>query len=773
MPMVPRLGAKHVRRIVEACVKICGMSLPFVVVHGAVIWKLSLVALTGAVLALVALVRRYNMRRAAAAKLADLERRSDPRLVRGTLGGGEVATVIAALRGGGATTVELRPDALWIETVEGHVTLDGAVHVVVGSHAAVARGRVPAGTPEGVARKVALDVPLDVAVLARLSPGDAVIALGRLETVAGRDETDNRTNAEARVLRPIDDAPITLIAQRPRGAPLPMSVFGIAAIVILTPLIAWKIEGGLGASWREGCWRVPDPNGEVPFALSNTDACALATAMPGSREDALDRIMMLAERDSYRDRAGLDRLIELSRSIGSCDSTVRELRQAERYEEILRVARECGDRRAEYIALVDLGRFDEAVAIPVPTVEHGEHGSLAALPTGQMLILAGRWTDAAVAADAHGAAIRSKEHKPDDQAMVDMEALSYRCLGELLRHHGGDTGALARLRGLVAGQYGAVCAVALAQAVPEAEVAGVLVMRDVPLASSQLLLLKMRAFAIGTDDLFWGTDAESVLAQPDSFDAATEGSSIWLAAMAPPLAPDTPARARVQRERWQAVAATLGGDIVAARQHAVRALAAVPDDPAGENRELRFVNALPAVIELYTSEPITYTLPTLSTPKANTANTERWRWLHDFNRLLLRRGEPLIQDTYFGLNEDRDNYVKALETAARGDGRELAKRMGAQGRTWWADTDIMAVLPRVTVGREAIARQLAWGAPKGYARLDTYFPWSVALHAAARRAALHLAGEDAEAARWTEIYQRYDRALRDRKKLVALALWDI
>ena len=51
------------------------MSAPFLVVHGAVIWKLLLVALTGAVLALVALVRRHSTRRAVTAKLNYLERR--------------------------------------------------------------------------------------------------------------------------------------------------------------------------------------------------------------------------------------------------------------------------------------------------------------------------------------------------------------------------------------------------------------------------------------------------------------------------------------------------------------------------------------------------------------------------------------------------------------------------------------------------------------------------------------------------------------------------
>ena len=38
---------------------------------------------------------------------------------------------------------------------------------------------------------------------------------------------------------------------------------------------------------------------------------------------------------------------------------------------------------------------------------------------------------------------------------------------------------------------------------------------------------------------------------------------------------------------------------------------------------------------------------------------------------------------------------------------------------------------------------------------------------------LGVAGVDAEAARWAEIYKRYDQTLRDRRKLIALVLWEL
>lgn len=735
------------------------MSVPFVVVHGAVIWKLSLVAVTGAVLALVALVRRRRAHRAVIAKLVALGHRSDPGVVRGTLGGGELATLTAAASDRSGMIVEARPEALWIETTEGRVTLDGVVRVVAGSHATAARLRVPTGTPDELVQRVhkVKKLGIEVATLARVSPGDEVIALGRLETVAGDNETDLRTNASARVLRATDDMPIQLAAQRPRAAAPRMSVLRIATIVALTPLIVWKIEAGIGESWRKDCEDLPDPDGIAPFALSNTDTCALATAMPGSREDALHRILELAERTPYRDRGALERLIELAWLIGSCDTVVRELNEAERYEELLGAARACRLRRAEHIALLELGRFDEAAAVPVPA-ETGSLGSYAALPTAPTLILAGRWAEAATAADARATEIQNEAHKPDAQAQVDAAALAYRCLGELLRHHGGDSGALARLRELAAGQHGAACAPALAQAAPEAEVARLITPDD---AANRDTRVKLRAFATGISDGSEMTTAEAVLAQPDDLDPASEGAWIWLAATAPPLAPDAPALDRARLEHWQAVAAMLGGDLAAARQHAARAVAAASAPTARERFELRDVATLPAVIELYTRGPVTYAIPT-------GGRLERALWLHDFGRLLLRSGAPLAPGTYFGPDEV---YVQALETAARGDGTALAKRMGAHHSVWWTDADFMAVLPRITVGRDAVVRQLVWGVPKDNVRLDQQFPWSVALHAAARRAALHVAGEDTEAARWAAIYQRYDQTLRDRRKLIALALW--
>jgi hypothetical protein len=50
--------------------------------------------------------------------------------------------------------------------------------------------------------------------------------------------------------------------------------------------------------------------------------------------------------------------------------------------------------------------------------------------------------------------------------------------------------------------------------------------------------------------------------------------------------------------------------------------------------------------------------------------------------------------------------------------------------------------------------------------------WQLALHAVARREGMKLAGVPEEAARWDEIYRRFDAVLEDRRRLVSLMLWE-
>jgi hypothetical protein len=171
---------------------------------------------------------------------------------------------------------------------------------------------------------------------------------------------------------------------------------------------------------------------------------------------------------------------------------------------------------------------------------------------------------------------------------------------------------------------------------------------------------------------------------------------------------------------------------------------------------------LPAVAALYT--PAT----ALEFDLGDNSKIGSELWAHEFARLWLRRGDP-IDKGYFSGHE----LLAALQAAEAGDGRPLARQIGGDLRTSWKDADVMAVLPRVRVGREALARQLAWSMPPHVTRFDKEPLWDHALYAVARREVLRLAGATYAAASWDAIYRRFDHVFRDRRRLVALMLWQL
>ncbi len=60
----------------------------------------------------------------------------------------------------------------------------------------------------------------------------------------------------------------------------------------------------------------------------------------------------------------------------------------------------------------------------------------------------------------------------------------------------------------------------------------------------------------------------------------------------------------------------------------------------------------------------------------------------------------------------------------------------------------------------------------GY-ELDYNYPWTVLATAMARRELLRAAELPEQAARWDDIYRRYDRAIADRDKLAAVMFWQL
>ncbi|HEX4416720.1 MAG TPA: hypothetical protein VH165_02425 [Kofleriaceae bacterium] len=791
--------------------------LPFLIVHGAAVWKLLLVGLVALVALLHGVWRRVHARRAARAAVSALDRETGEGVVRGTLGGEGVGPLASTLIADKGPAHDERAPEIWIETADGRVALEGAIRVVTGSRAAAARNGVPRATSDALLGTApALHrvrgfwaAKLRVATLVSVAAGDEVIARGRIERTASDEPSDYRVGKAALTLHALEDAPIMLVANTPRVAVPRMSLLATVVLLGLVAGVGYKVELMLGESWRDTCRELAPSYGEprsdavenAPIELTNTHACALAAAMPDRRERVLDATLELLERHSYRDAATLRQTLELARFTNNCD---RQRRMSYgRYEDVVAEARRCDDRHTEHLALLAQGKLDEAVAIIVPEQADPEGGTISGLPDGAEWIATGHWREAALAADAKADAIRKAPHEARYREAYELQTLHHACLAELFRHYAGDPAAAGRLRALATNRSGA-CASVLAQIAP---------------AEERRELLKWRSGAIDnaiTVDLSWADganaepfeieSAEAVLADPTDYATRASGPLIWLARTVPPPGPAAEMMAQVSRLRWQAVGNVFDGDLAAATANANAALALAGPSPHAElaaiapereriakdseaahanhdqlvaldqrykalvqretvlekRSELRDVSLLPAVVALYT--PAT----ALAFDLGDTSEIGRKLWSHDFARLSLRRGDPVDKDD-LGDSE----FLAALQAAGAGDGRPLARRIGGVLRTRWKDADVIAVLPRIRIGREAVVRQLTWSRPLQWDLFDHAPLWAPALYAVTRREVLRLAGATDAAAAWDAIYRRFDRVFRDRQRLVALMLWQM
>ena len=259
-----------------------------------------------------------------------------------------------------------------------------------------------------------------------------------------------------------------------------------------------------------------------------------------------------------------------------------------------------------------------------------------------------------------------------------------------------------------------------------------------------------------------GLSAERLLAAPDSVQAEVLDHLAWLASLSEAaLPPDATPAARANVLRWRTAAHVFDGDLAAA---AATAREAARLSAPGASGALSDVPLLPALVALYTpGTRLVFDLdrvPDDTDPGAADSVRQTQRAL--FSALRLRRGDRRG-------DPPMDDLLPILRAAQRGDGMPLARALHA-GTLWMTEADILAVLPRITRGREAVARQLAWAPFSRPIGADWHFPWpqlnSIVLH----RDLLRLAGAPAEAARWDAMYRRFDRALEDRRVLIALML---
>jgi hypothetical protein len=413
---------------------------------------------------------------------------------------------------------------------------------------------------------------------------------------------------------------------------------------------------------------------------------------------------------------------------------------------------------------------------------------------------------------------------PANPAAIELTARHYQCVAELFRHHAGDAGAANRLRALTVGPGGATCAPVLFEIASDQERQALLAQasHDTVLRESAALLTSL-AWLHGdvdspdSDGSQRFDSPEAVLAHPEGRGfLASFSADMWLAAVA------APSLRSIAMLRWRTVAQVFDGDLTAAAATAqeARALAAANAPRAqlealqhdgeqllaevsalprvakgpGHDRETKALHQrlaqleqrsddlarrrsatlaklrdapfdpgdaelLPALVALHT--PST----SLALPPAVLGDTQKLDYVRTlYPQLMLRRGDP----TGDGYAYDKT----ALHAAQQGDGRELASALGAPYRSL-TDEDVMAVFPRITTGRDAVARQLTWSTPSTRPSTDSdHFPFNLALHAVARRDALRIAGSP-DAERWDAIYRRLATVFRNRQKLVALLLWQL
>lgn len=377
-------------------------SLPFLVEHGAWIWKalIGLTAVAAPGVARLRLRRRAAMRVARVVRGATAELRAGPVALRGRLSGADVRSSrqqVWSYPAPHVTTVRAR-DA-WVSVGDVPVRLEGGVEVVAGTRATIDRwaGRTRAGTLIAWRQELTVNVGAEVVCVGRLAQDDD--GAWTLHAAAGQR--------------------IELYALEHRGATEPtarmrlavqgvLASVGMALFVCLLGLAMNARVRSVGRGERASL-------ADIPLRVQ------LAAMTPTGRPAAMSWLDSAAE--DVVGRREIGRALAVARLRGT-DLLVQQLRDLDRNDELLALARRRGDDALTFKALTRLARFDEAAEVMsrLPDVGRGVAVEVA--------IAAGRWTEAAslvkVSAEARAAG-------PAREALA--------CLAAWLGKKGGDAAA--------------------------------------------------------------------------------------------------------------------------------------------------------------------------------------------------------------------------------------------------------------------------------------------------------------------------------------------
>lgn len=571
----------------------------------------------------------------------------------------------------------------------------------------------------------------------RIEVGDAVFVTGDLLRTPSSETVDRANPARWRLDGAIVYSGDTRVRRWRLGWVTGSIFVGLALLVSYSTLVI------LGRGLVDGI-RDRDGGDGRPLALSNLDAASIASALPWSRDDALDRLAKELALDPFRDEASVERQRRLARiRDGDCEA-LWFLAPSGRYDEELDLARRCGARRTIFDLEVAKGDYAGAWAgrpkLDLPARE------------GMVAITVGDWKSAADAAERMAVLEKHQANYPDQRTSALALEHRYRCLSKWFSSLAGDTGTADALRVLGSDRayHPLVCAPIVAQTLTgterkrylldaleapgqqeysdEAVLARTLLWIDgqydrdfelIRVPNDMLEDIDPRAWLLGLGAEQWrGKDAESYVV------------SLWTMAMLD-----------VQR-----------GDFISARRVAEEAVAVAGDGGDGGSGDSgRYLaTQLRSVVALREGS---VTIP---------------RSEDGFDGLVVRGGGAPRFESHEFTQHCAWQATAARISAQHGDGRPLAIAMQSCSELWFPPQVILGLLPLVKAGRTEVATVLRWWTGS---YLRSHEPFASASRASFRRDLARLVGDTPSAERWGRIAAALSAPMEDPTRRIALVLW--
>jgi hypothetical protein len=341
--------------------------LPFLVVHGAMVWKAGVLGAGAASVKAAAWMRnRASGRfvRKATQHYTDTATglEAGPILVRGRLRGGGAQS----FEHGWNAVIHNRDAGTYIDIEGERIDFAGEVVVGCGSENRTGYWKHPEGAPIVDNPDLQKRGPQRLSIVRE---GDEVLVAGVLRRAAAGD-ADYRDNAGGWKIEPFPrQGAVGLVAQQHKARALPASPAKIVGTFTL-----WAMVALVG---MRACGAIDDsPRGHGPSAIHDL---SVAAAMPGTRDDALDTLdrVLIDGRTPQR----IDQAIALREMQHGCSAAIELMLDESRLDDALAASRRCGDTTHEASTLVLLGRYGEAAKIHADNLD-ADSRELIALATG-------------------------------------------------------------------------------------------------------------------------------------------------------------------------------------------------------------------------------------------------------------------------------------------------------------------------------------------------------------------------------------------------------